>query len=819
MSPSPTTTGESSAADIPAPVFGVTAQKIISCNQKLQELGINDTIDLARIVVIGDQSTGKSSLIEAISGIVVPKASGLCTKCPIAINLSNASDPSISWHCTVYVDEQFSYNAKKKHITKNNPLGPWQEEKETRTSLIKSTGNPAELSGLIDFAQRMILNPEREPHNPFDANLNTQDTETFSPNTIRLDISAAGWVNLSFVDLPGVISRAGKGNPEYYVEIVESLATKYARDKNNIILLTLPLNHDHVNSRSYSIVEREKVLERTIAVFTKVDLASSDQHQQCIKTYFEAEAEEEFGQGQHAVMLGGQDEHEFFLQAPWNDLPSAEQSKLGIPNLIERIRDILFRQTQQTLPQNLTSIRERLQKVSDLLQQLPTPPDAGELPWKMREQFMAFEGHAKSLFGHGTESRSLLKSRMDAFTLQVAKGKPVLKFKTRTEVANLKDAEARLRAASESETMEIDSDSESDDNNSPKKSAKTRACHFDLEQIYKINKRQYQSDVPGEIEPKAIEELNKLSVQYWEDLLNNFMQNLRKLSIQQTRKCIEVAFRQQKHLPLYQAVLALAERYVEITFEDEKNVWLRKCSAETKTPFTSDNTSLQKYESTILKTHKERRTEARLVVERAIQKADHIGEKKKPKLLDEGSLEEDEWDLELRMSAKTAAYYELASKRFVDNICQDLLTVYIPRLQLDLVTFITRKFGLDDMGSDETQATISELMCEDPEREKERRRLLREQENLKAGYDHIVNVLGPTTHHGQPHNNYTIDLADSFTPSTSTSVSPNKRKVNSANFEPTTPTKKTKKDGDNTSGVGGARIRLPSRARSIDLEH
>ena len=37
-------------------------------------------IDLPQIAVIGSQSVGKSSLIEAISGITLPRAAGTCTR-------------------------------------------------------------------------------------------------------------------------------------------------------------------------------------------------------------------------------------------------------------------------------------------------------------------------------------------------------------------------------------------------------------------------------------------------------------------------------------------------------------------------------------------------------------------------------------------------------------------------------------------------------------------------------------------------------------------------------------------------------------------
>ena len=44
-------------------------------------------ISLPTIVVIGDQSSGKSSVLESVSGINLPKGGGCVTKCPLIMQL------------------------------------------------------------------------------------------------------------------------------------------------------------------------------------------------------------------------------------------------------------------------------------------------------------------------------------------------------------------------------------------------------------------------------------------------------------------------------------------------------------------------------------------------------------------------------------------------------------------------------------------------------------------------------------------------------------------------------------------------------------
>lgn len=45
-------------------------------------------MDLPQIAVIGQQSAGKSSVIEAISGITLPRSSGTCTRRVLVLYLS-----------------------------------------------------------------------------------------------------------------------------------------------------------------------------------------------------------------------------------------------------------------------------------------------------------------------------------------------------------------------------------------------------------------------------------------------------------------------------------------------------------------------------------------------------------------------------------------------------------------------------------------------------------------------------------------------------------------------------------------------------------
>lgn len=63
---------------------------------KLRELGMGSDVDLPQLVVVGDQSSGKSSVLEAIMDFPLPRNSGLCTRFATNIILRRSAIISVS---------------------------------------------------------------------------------------------------------------------------------------------------------------------------------------------------------------------------------------------------------------------------------------------------------------------------------------------------------------------------------------------------------------------------------------------------------------------------------------------------------------------------------------------------------------------------------------------------------------------------------------------------------------------------------------------------------------------------------------------------
>ena len=169
-------------------------------------------IDLPQIAVIGSQSAGKSSLIESISGITLPRAAGTCTRYVVLLS-------SVLRHCNLNVREIFSCPTECR-LSRSD--APWQ----CVVSLRFTTNSDGQLLGQarnqrfggviydkalveerIRRAQRAILNPKK-PANHFLENKDSDEDHSsselsFSSNCVSLQVSGPDVADLSFCDLPG----------------------------------------------------------------------------------------------------------------------------------------------------------------------------------------------------------------------------------------------------------------------------------------------------------------------------------------------------------------------------------------------------------------------------------------------------------------------------------------------------------------------------------------------------------------------------------------------------------------------------------------
>ncbi|KAL4934698.1 dynamin-related GTPase MGM1 [Aspergillus undulatus] len=204
-------------------------RKMIEIRNILQTVGQSGSLTLPSIVVIGSQSSGKSSVLEAIVGHeFLPKGSNMVTRRPIELTLVNTPNAQA---------EYGEFPA----------LG---------------------LGKITEFSQiqRTLT----------DLNLAVPEKDCVSDDPIQLQIYSPNVPDLSLIDLPGYIQVSGHDQPPELKQKIADLCDKYIQTPN-VILAISAADVDLANSTALRASRRvDPRGERTIGVITKMDLVDPE---------------------------------------------------------------------------------------------------------------------------------------------------------------------------------------------------------------------------------------------------------------------------------------------------------------------------------------------------------------------------------------------------------------------------------------------------------------------------------------------------------------------------------------------------------------
>ncbi|XP_061705782.1 dynamin-1-like protein isoform X7 [Cydia pomonella] len=224
-----------------------------------------DAIQLPQIIVLGTQSSGKSSVIESLVGrSFLPRGPGIVTRRPLILQLV------------------YSPKDSKEHRSAEEELRH-QIPVPASWNPISQLSNSMFSSGTVNIEEwGKFLHTKDKIYTDFDQIRQEIERETdrmagnnkgICPEAINLKIYSTKVVNLTLVDLPGITKVPIGDQPEDIENQIRNLIVKYIANPNSIILAVTAANTDMATSEAIKMAKDvDPDGRRTLAVVTKLDL-------------------------------------------------------------------------------------------------------------------------------------------------------------------------------------------------------------------------------------------------------------------------------------------------------------------------------------------------------------------------------------------------------------------------------------------------------------------------------------------------------------------------------------------------------------------
>ncbi|KAK7812280.1 hypothetical protein U0070_024434 [Myodes glareolus] len=300
----------------------------------LRALGVEQDLALPAIAVIGDQSSGKSSVLEALSGVALPRGSGIVTRCPLVLKLRKL-EPGEEWRGKVIYDE-----------------------------IEVELFDPSQVEEAINKAQNFIAG----------AGLGISD------KLISLDVSSPNVPDLTLIDLPGITRVAVGNQPADIGRQIKKLIKTYIQKQETINLVVVPSNVDIATTEALSMAQEvDPEGDRTIGILTKPDLVDRGTEDKVVdvvrnlvyhlkKGYMVVKCRgQQDIQEQLSLTEALEKEQAFFKEHPHFSV-LLEDGKATVPRLAERLTTELIAHICKSLPLLENQIKKCHQTASEELQ-------------------------------------------------------------------------------------------------------------------------------------------------------------------------------------------------------------------------------------------------------------------------------------------------------------------------------------------------------------------------------------------------------------------------------------------------------------------
>ena len=206
--------------------------------------------DIPQFVVVGAQSSGKSSILSRLSGVEFPTKSERCTRVATVLKLRRKS--AVGDSIKVCLFGKIEENVKS------------EDESTPPTNTVRHINETFDDAAGVSVGERISRAQCRA--------IELAGAGDGFVDTLEIIVSSEGpkLPNVTLVDLPGLIAPKPDSK---HPETVDRMVKRYAEMRGSLILNVVPLEQDYDTGLGKSIVT--PLLHKTIFVFTKLDILAT----------------------------------------------------------------------------------------------------------------------------------------------------------------------------------------------------------------------------------------------------------------------------------------------------------------------------------------------------------------------------------------------------------------------------------------------------------------------------------------------------------------------------------------------------------------
>ncbi|MCJ1250813.1 hypothetical protein MMC30_008041 [Trapelia coarctata] len=321
----------------------VEQRRVLETVARLRKCGLESVLFLPQIVVCGDQSAGKSSVLEALTEIPFPRQDNLCTRFATEIILRHATVDSLT--VRVIPDQNRFSN-----------------EQETIKAFNESITDFGDLPVLMDKVM-LLMGIDKTSNSKLNA-------RAFARDVLSIEIEGPSRPHLMLVDLPGLVLSETKGVTQADIDLVDEITERYISQPRTICLPVISAGSDYATQGILTKVRKvDPNGERTLGIITKPDRIEDNSGSEQSFLGLARNEDVYFKLGWHVLKNRKFEEQSFtflernaaetawFRKSKFSSLP---KGTTGIDALRDRLSKLLFDHVKKELPKLREDVDEAL---------------------------------------------------------------------------------------------------------------------------------------------------------------------------------------------------------------------------------------------------------------------------------------------------------------------------------------------------------------------------------------------------------------------------------------------------------------------------